>query len=344
MIYLNAADGRKPKQLGMLTNIPSTTLLLEGIRTYVADQWSTDPSNIFFAQNISTHIAYVIEMISQKRKIPHVWVDGSAVRWIPFQIQEGRLIEEQMTYPNYAKRHGFNFTKNAVKIFNAYDPDMLQLAYASYERPRHFLLSHVSRLDGVEFDVNQFYTYLKMMCEDSILIVDGAQTLGAMRIEVEKTSDIYTASTSKFLGGEPNVGIAYISPFFQKEFFSKTGGYPKFNTDVYSRELYSARQEILNILPNYELHIQKLKDYAVSECKKKRIPVLVPESQVSHFLTVQVESETDAEAIVQQMKSRGIYISHNLHYSVVEPAIPLIRISLSAHTTQKDIDAFIKNY
>ena len=343
MIYLNDADGRKPKLLDGVRVTENPKDLQHYVQRFVAESWSVEPENIFFAQNISTHIADVIELVSHREKIHSVLLDETEVRYYLDQFKYGRLLVDDMTYPNYAPKHSKKFQPQKVQVFNPYTIENNLKNILQPDKIQVIILSHVSRLDGVVFPVKRIYQAIKEIAPQSIIIIDGAQVLGAMRVSVEDFADVYVGVTSKFLGAEPHLGIAYLSPQFKQKYLSHSH-YPTFNPEVYIKELYSTHLAIQTIQRNHEEHIQQLKTYALKKLKEKDIPVYLPPNQVPHFLSIPIRNKKETLITVKKLQENGITILHNLIWSIKEPENPLLRVSLSARTTEEDIDIFTKKF
>lgn len=79
------------------------------------------------------------------------------------------------------------------------------------------LVSHVSRITGEIFPIQDIYNYIKKLNQQRepnkkiYFVVDGAQSVFTFPIEPQKCSHIYLGTSSKALGAEPTVGFAFIN-------------------------------------------------------------------------------------------------------------------------------------
>ena len=62
-IYLNDTDGRKPNRLTDVCVSESTEELVSILEDRISPLLSNNPAEIHIDQNISTHIAYVIDIV-----------------------------------------------------------------------------------------------------------------------------------------------------------------------------------------------------------------------------------------------------------------------------------------
>ena len=67
-IYLNDTDGRKPNQLTGVNVSESTEELVSIFKDRISPLLSNNPAEIHIDQNISTHIAYIIDLVAKKHK------------------------------------------------------------------------------------------------------------------------------------------------------------------------------------------------------------------------------------------------------------------------------------
>lgn len=79
-------------------------------------------------------------------------------------------------------------------------------------------ISAISRLTGERLINREKYRILKQQFPESIIVVDGAQMVGAMIEDVSQFSDIFLGLSSKFIGANPHIAFAWISPKMLKKF------------------------------------------------------------------------------------------------------------------------------
>ncbi|GEM_PF-2383404 len=340
--YLNYAMGirrqRKPSKIPGV----SPRRLFGRLRIEFSRHFFCRPQDIKFAQNVTTHVAQIVTRIKKKIPSAQVCVDSHEVAWIPKSLEAGSLVTENITSPNFAGLKQKRFPATQVRII---DPKTLLQnisMISSGDRPVVIVLSHVSRLSGETFPVKEIYRKMKKINPDSVLVVDGAQVAGAMKFDVRDSCDAYIGMTSKFIGGQPNLAVAYLSPEFGSKYLGK---YPSIKASEFASEAHSAMKAFSHPVfkRNFSERINRMRSLALSKLKGvKGISVQSPPNQAPQIITIKVGNRQKTLETVEKLKKRGVEIFHNLGYSVVEPARPLLRVSIGAKTSRVEIDKFVE--
>ena len=179
IIYLNSCDGRKPKLLSNTEIKQDSGELASRLRKDMTVLWNGNDQHVYIDQNISTHIAYIVDMVSKNGKPISIFLDSHEVFWIKDILQRGELSLEDMSYPNYAAKHQFTFQSQPVTIFN---PDEGLISLEEEGTVVIVIHSHVSRLTGQEYPVESIFKNIKEKYPDAVCIADGAQMIGGSKI------------------------------------------------------------------------------------------------------------------------------------------------------------------
>jgi len=211
--------------------------------------------------------------------------------------------------------------------------------------PAIFCLSHVSRLDGGTQDVERVFRTVKARHPDSVVLVDGAQSLGVLEPpDVNRVADVYLGMSSKFLGAEPNLGFA----FFSDAFYERCGrGYPEIDPQTHDKDLYSLRESLRQPLygGGYHAWIAGLKDYALARLRDAAPSrVFAPAHQSPGCLTLDFQSKEENRRFVAYAEREGVIVSENANdaWSIIPAPVPLVRVGLSVRTTRADIDRLVE--
>lgn len=340
-IYLNDADGRKPKKL-IDVNIsdPIDTLILT-LKERAASLWNNNINDIHIDQNISTHIAYVIDLVSKKHKLVSIYVDSHEVFWMKDNIQNGKLSLDDMSYPNYAPRHQYISEPHNVTVF---DPEK-ELDIIDYDSVPVIIYTHASRLTGQIFPLESIFKKIKEKYPNAVCIADGAQMIGGKKIYPLEYTDAYIVPTSKFIGAEFYLGLCLLNDHFKSMYFKDGLTYPILDTEIYKKELYSTNESLKDFADiDFESHIKEMRKYMIERFSKARLSEYVHEvkDQVPHIVTLYVGDKPFTESFVESLeKFHNIFISHNMNFSLVEPKISLVRVSISIRCTKEYINALV---
>ncbi|MDO8538016.1 MAG: aminotransferase class V-fold PLP-dependent enzyme [archaeon] len=339
-IYLNAVNGVKPRLLldKKINENPQELykkLVLEFCRLS-----KCKPEEVELGQNITSHITFIIDCIKKIDSDFKIMLSSHEIIYLKQFLEQGKMIAQEATYPNYAKANDVNFSRMKTQIF---DPIAFSKSPEKFISGKTIIvLSHVSRLTGEIFPIKQIYKKIKKTSPESILIVDGAQFTGTDFFKIPESCDAYIGMTSKFIGAEPNISIAYISSELRKRFIKN---YPKINPQEYVRELFSAVQELSS--PEFKkdiLHkIKQSRNFLLKELKQiKTIKIASFSNQAPQIVTISVGNISETKRIVEELEKQGIEVSHNLDWSITEPEIPLIRIAITVKTTKEELKEFAK--
>lgn len=340
-VRLNYAYGIEKPRLRRRKVTESPGKLFGQIRKFFSSQFHCNPKDLMFAQNIVTHVVQIVRGVKKKHPDLQVLVDSHNVPWIKNTFETG-VTHPDMTRPNYARlRHKKIEPTNVLAI----DPKKLLAdlpKLVNRKRPSVIVLSHVSRLTGEIFPVKKIYERLKQISPDSVLIVDGAQVAGAMKFDVTNSCDAYISVTSKFLGAEPNLAVAYLSP----EMLSRhLENYPGLKQGEFVREAHSAIQAISHPVfeKDFETRIKNMREIAMEKLIGiKGVSIRRVKDQAPHIITLRVGNSQRTKQIVDELRKRGIDVFHNMNWSIIEPKTPLLRVSISAKTSRQEIEKFCR--
>ncbi len=340
-VYLNDPDGRK---VSCLTNVKvdQPERLLESVSSFMCLHFMrTDKSKLFFAQNISTHLAQLLGIIKSERKdISKIYVSSHEIKWIKNMLETDGY-QPSATHSNYHENTIINSPTFNVEVFPFED---VEKTINKVTEPIIFFISHVSRLTGEVSDIASIYKSIKS--KNSILIVDGSQSVGAIGpVEIKDVGDVYLGVSSKFIGAEPHLGFAFISDNFFDKYIKDTNNYPAFDAVVHAKDIYSLSENLKNPLysSDYSTHIINLKKYALEKMESLDKNILfLSKNQAQNFLTLNFGSIEKNKSFVEFSKNLGVTVSDNTEWSIAEPTVPLVRIGLSVRVTKKDIDSLIE--
>ncbi len=335
-IYLNDADGRKPARLDSI-EVKQPERQLNRLRDLMSAYWGVDKGAIEFAQNTTTHIAYLIEIIKTKYPDAIVFLDSHEIKWLKKTIENGKLPLNEMTYGNYV-RHSYQhiFPKSEVKIFTI--SNIVRLRKTHNHTPVIIVISHVSRQTGEIVATKKLLASLSRVNRNAFFIIDGAQFLGPIPEYIKHLSGAYLTVSSKFIGAEPHLGVAYLSNNLKRSF---PHTYPHFESGRYIKEIYSAVCSLsqLQQVHSHYAHIRFLRTFCFRELRKNNnLRVISPRNQVPWIVTVRVGNNTKTWSVVKLLKEQfNVSVYQNISFSVSKPDTPMIRISISPRTRQKDI-------
>jgi selenocysteine lyase/cysteine desulfurase len=340
-IYLNDTDGRKLKKLTDKNINDSIDTLTSTLKQRSTSLWSDNINDIYIDQNISTHIAYVIDLVSKKHKDVSVYVDSHEVFWIRDNVQNGKLSLDDMSYPNYAPRHQYISESHNVTIF---DPEK-ELEISHDGSMPIVIYTHASRLTGQIFPLESIFKKIKERHPNAVCIADGAQMIGGKKIYTLEYTDAYIVPTSKFIGAEFHIGLCLLSNQFKTLYISDDVTYPSVDISMYKKELHSTNESLSSFVGvDFESHIQVMREYLIESFLKARLSeyIYVVKDQAPHIVTLSVGDRTITESFVKSLeKEHNISVSHNMNFSLVEPRVPLVRVSISVRCTKEYIDTLV---
>lgn len=337
-VYLNDPYGLKePKLTGVTINNPAQ--LANDAASFICNYLiRANRERFYYAQNLTTHLANALSAITQKEpKLKTIYVSSHEMAWIKHMLEE-KGFQPDATHSNYASNENISCPTFDVKVLPFED---IATEVANIHETAIFFISHASRMTGELLDVGAIFKKIKENNKESVVIVDGSQTLGALEpVGVNNTADVYLSLSSKFVGAEPELGFAFLSDSFATTYFSDHK-YPAFDATKYAHDLYSLWLSLQNPLykKDYVAYIKGLKTYATDAIRNVQSNLLFsPSNQTSNFLTINFGSVEKNKKFVTFAAQNGVALSENTGWSIAEPAIPLVRIGLSVRVTKQDID------
>lgn len=282
-----------------------------------------------FSQNATTSLIYSLLPILTSKKYK-VFISSHEIIWLRTLFSSGKLPGKKTTYPNYAKLKNIKFLKQSFQVF---DP------LALLDNPKKIIgsdpcvliLSHISRMTGEIFASSRVYSEIKGLNKDNIVVIDGCQAVGAIPVRPSHLSDIYLGVTSKFIGAEPHIGFCWVRQEIVRNFDIKPW---TIDPIYFIKEIYSAVQSLkkLNIISKKVLTIRTMfKRYL----EKYDIRVLETKNQASHIVIIPTKKSLDE--LIDYIRQRGYKVSSNTGWSIVQPTIPGIRVSLTLKTSDTQI-------
>ena len=332
VIYLNHADGRKPRKLSKL-KVKNPTQLFHSLILEIRKILNISKNDFLsFSQNTTTSLIKILIPLLKDNNYK-ILLDSHEIHWYKTLFIKGRMPINEVTYPNYAKLRRVPFLKKRVTYF---EPNKLAENPGKIlgKKPAIVIISHVSRLTGGILLTSKLYKKIKKINPKNIVIVDGSQAVGSMKTRVKTLADIYIGVTSKFIQAEPHIGFCWISSKIVRDFKIK-----KWDIEPYEfhREIYSAYNCLKTL--NEERGVKTQRSHLKKLLKKAGIPLCQISHQIDRLLLVPSNHPTEA---VKRLEKMGIIISSNTGFSVAEPKIPGLRISLSSQLSNKDIKIVVQ--
>ena len=331
-IYLNHADGRKPRKLSKL-KVKNPTQLFHLLILKIREILSISKNDFLSSSQNTTTSLIKILMPLLKNNNYQIFLDSHEIHWYKTLFIKGGMPTNEVTYPNYAKLRQVSFLKKRVTYF---EPNKLAENPGKIlgKKPAIVIISHVSRLTGGILLTSKLYKKVKKLNPKNIVIVDGSQAVGAMKIRVKTLADIYIGVTSKFIQAEPHIGFCWISSKIVRDFKIKKWDIEPYE---YRREIYSAYRYLKILSRKRSVWAQR--SFFKKRLKRVGIPISQIPHQVSHLLLI---PSTHSTEVVKRLKKKSIIVSSNIGFSVKEPKIPGLRISLSPQLSNKDIKIVVQ--
>ena len=288
------------------------------------------------SQNATSSLIYSLLPILQNRQDFQIFISAHEIKWFKTLFTAGRLPVKETTYPNYAPQKKINFIKKKVTVFDPYLFIKNPRSFVNQKIPAIVILSHVSRLTGELFVTPGVYRKIKALNKANILVVDGSQAVGAMRVDPHIISDIYIGVTSKFINAEPHISFYWVSQQIADTYgiISRS-----INPRLFFREIYSAVNN-LKILQKNTHNVHAIRKYFETKLKEYKINFLKYKYQQDHIILIP-EKRSKLGSIIKKLKRQGIIISPNTSYSIQEPKDPALRISITPRLKISDINYFV---
>ena len=338
--WLNYAYGIRPTYPKVKSGKLGASKALEKASRYFGAHFGCKPHEIRFAQNITTHVAEIVNAIKQSETDVPVLVDSHQVKYVKMALEQGSLPEEHMTRPNYASVKQMRFSPSEVSSFDPVDFVKNPAKYVASHGRQVIVLSHVSRLTGEKFPIRRVYSEIKKLNPHAILIVDGAQAVGAINFKAKGTCDAYIGTNSKFIDAEPNLAPAYITSKLRKLM-----GESSFSAEEMHSELVSTVSALRHpSISSFDFTpIKQMRAYALQKLKDVNgVEVFRVNNQAAHILTLKVKSAEETRRIVSELERRKVHVFHNLDWSEHQPQDALLRVSLSVKTKKEEIDHLVR--
>ncbi len=335
VLYLNQADGRKEKKLEN-TIISNENELFDQVKDGLKKLLTIpENGNIFLVQNATTALIELLIPILSNTNEYEVLISAHEIKWFKTLFEKGRMPKEEVTYPNYAPLEEKDFIIYPFKIFDPNEFIKNPEKFIQKDKKQIVIMSHVSRMTGELLVTEILYKDIKNINSDAILIVDGSQAIGAIPVNIISISDAYIAVTSKFIDAEPHIGILTICPSLINNFKIKIQEIKPF---TFTKELYSTKTALVTLEINQE-NTQIVKEYLNEKLTDNGFRIYNTYNQVPHIALVEINNP---DKIVELLKQKGVIVSTNTQWSIVETNTPCLRISITSKTTAENIDQFIK--
>jgi hypothetical protein len=327
-VYLDQAWGiRKPNIKKVPTNPKKLLIKLDGqVRKLLC---ISKQEFLSFSQNATTSLIYSLFPILNSKNYK-VFVSSHEIKWIEDLFSTGKLPIDKTTYPNYAKLENVSFVKKPFKVFDPFtlinNPEKVIGA-----SPCIVILSHVSRVTGETLVSQKLYSAIKRLNKDNIVVIDGCQAVGAIPVKPSSLSDIYLGVSSKFIGAEPHIGFCWIRKNIVQKFTTKPWG---INSQTFAREVYSAIEALkkLSINPKRVATVRKAFG---SYLKNNSLSIIKGINQTAHIAIIPTNKSLDKP--IRYLLDQHFVVSPNTGWSIKEPKITGIRVSLTPKTTDSQI-------
>lgn len=331
-VYLNHADGRKERKLsGLKVNNPARAFrfFVSEIRNLLG---VSQKDLLAFSQNATTSLIHSVSKPLRNGEY-RVFLSSHEIHWYKTLFSKGAMPMDEVTFPGYAKLHPVRFLKRKVHTF---DPHKLAKNPQKVlgKEPAIVIISHVSRLTGEVLLTPSLFRKIKKLNQKNLVVADGSQAIGAMKVKAGALADIYVGVTSKFIQAEPHIGFCWIVPHIVRDFRLKAWS---ISPNEFRREIYSALRSLRKL--RRKRSVKGLRIQFKKELRENGISILQVPRQVDHFLLVPSKRPREA---VQRLKEGGIIVSSNTGWGVAEPETPGLRISISPQLKRWEIGRAVR--
>lgn len=336
-VFLNYAFGSTSRRKASPRPTEKPAELFLQLRKHFGHEFGCAPAEVRFAQNVTTHVLQAVRALRRQNPAYDVLVDSHEVKWVKDSLEKGVLDRQNMTRPDFARPQSRRLAPVPVQTIEPKQLVSNRLEALVGRRPVILVVTHVSRLDGSTLPFRSIYEKMKSLNPKSILIVDGAQTTGAMRPQLRGACDMYIGVTSKFVDAVPHLAAAYIAPDLLRTSLKR---YPSLRPSEFAQEAASAVERLSH--PRFDARtahrIRSMRRFALGLLRDvKTVRVVSPKNQAPQIITLAVGSAQKTRQAVATLGKSGVVVSHNLDYSISSPTRPLIRVSIGAATTQEEI-------
>lgn len=337
--WLNYAYGFRP-EYEKVRPTRALDVAFREVGGFFSSHFGCKREDLRFAQNVTTHVASLVHALSGLGDNTPVLVDSHQVKYMRMALESGRLPGEYMTRPNYAKVKQMEFTPRIVSSFDPLEFVKNPGKYVAKSGKQVIVLSHISRLTGEEFPIKQVYAKIKRVNPDAILVVDGAQAVGAQKFKAKGACDMYIGTNSKFIDAEPNLAPAYVVSNVRALL-----GASDFNPREMASEIHATHAALqYPALKRFDFSkIRATRAYALRKLRGvEGVEVFKVKNQAAHMLMLKVDSPAEVRRIVSELEKRRVHVFHNLDWSEHNFDDALLRVSLSVKTTKKEVDHLVR--
>ncbi len=291
----------------------------------------------------------------------------SAIFNVPCQNKQHALVvseefpSDHLTVQNWCNKHRADLKVIAnpeVKKGKAREWTQ-KILDAISDQTAMLVMSSIHWMDGTIFDLKAIGD--KCSKTDTVFIVDGTQSVGAMPVDVQNYKiDALICAGYKWLMGPYSLGLAYYSERFNEgksldeswmnrenaSDFSKLTTYPeaygegaqRYNVGEFSNfialpMLKSALKQIIEWNPqNIQSYCRNLVEPIYSFLEDNNIPSDNSRAISSHLMGIYLPQKVDINLFMQSLKAEQIFVSARGRS---------VRVSPHVYNTAPDIDAFL---
>jgi hypothetical protein len=204
-------------------------IVAEETRKMMAELLGCKPRNIFFG-NSATRTLIPIFLSLSKKGWHNLVVTADDYRAVGGLVNaEEETFHKTVTRQNFGEaqenKHlrNFNDASTMKTLANDFKLSMCSLEMGDFHRktgssvhnryPSVLYCSHLNRESGGSWmgSMNEVLKTLRMEHPDSFLIVDASHSAGTVKLDAPALGDVVMMNSSKILGGEPALGICYVS-------------------------------------------------------------------------------------------------------------------------------------
>jgi hypothetical protein len=319
---------------------PAINTLQDRAKDIVKYLLQVQNGHIIFGANIAAMTVQIFQALEAK----HVCFGRHELKWNAKLFRWNTIAEEDFTFSN----RFFSDSTLGKTVLEQVPSDFSIEGKGTLNQKDIYYTSVISRLSGERLMTPQKYQELKQTYPHLTIIVDYAQTIWALIEDVTQFSDIALWVSSKFIGANPHLWFAWISPEMLEK-FPQLGelnsiARPDYMVDyaglihhgenirevneqwVLSEKILEHRRQILTILESHWLS------------------PIVSTGQPNHFITFAPSSRKYTKQFEIGMRKKWIILSTTLwKWSFDERWIsPRIRMGVNYETTDADILAFDK--
>lgn len=299
--------------------------------------------HIIFGANIASLTAVILTKIRSNK----VCFGRHELKWNEKLFEKQVIMDDNFTFSNRF------FAENAPKkptIAPIKSKWCIEKPNADFRWSQVYYTSRISRLTGEPQMTSIRYRQLKATFPDLVIIVDYAQTIGALIADVSQECDIALWLSSKFIGANPHLWFAWISPNMVQK-YPQLGELTSLARPDYIVDYAGLVHHVTNIQKcnNLADHIKDCRENIFDILGSHDIAPIVPSGQPDHFITFSVGDKEKTNIFQKGTELKGILLTSTLwNWSFDESWVPpMIRMGINYETTESDIISFkesISNY